>query len=333
MSELVLVAATSVSASLDEQIERASRRREQAHSAKTRERYELPWKRFCSWCHVHDADAAHPQIVATYLNSLFEAGTKLSSIEIARAAILYGHTRDGLQFDSRDQDLRRVMSAIRRGSRKHQKSVAALEAADLRNILASDAADVQSVRDRALIALGFGHALRGPSELLQLDYSKLGDGNGWIELTSAGVTIKLESSKTSQEAAETLICSSASVRQHVAAWIVAGKIAPGTPLFRRLRKGGTVTGSRLTDDGMTQAIRRSVVRLMRSRGMSEAEAAAISRKFNTHSLRRGCATSLAKKGLDAVGLQKVTRHKSLTQLQKYIDLGGQATKPVADLLD
>ena len=332
MREITPILKSALEIDLDRQFERAGARRQDAQSRSTRIRYATARASFLAWCQAHGANGSCPAVVGTFLNSLADSGARLATIEVARSAIVDGHRTNGVSFDSEDYHLQRILAGIRRTKRKGQKSVAALEAHDVKAILALPGTDVQLVRDKALVALGFGHALRGPSELLQLDYGRLGAGNGFIQLTSGGVEIQLECSKASQEKAETLVCEVALVRACVGDWLEVGHICAGTPLFRGLRKGGAVTERRLTGQGMQNAIQRVVRRILTERMIAN-EAAVMAKRYGTHSLRKGLATSLARKGRSAFEIQQVTRHRSLSSVNRYVILGGQATKPVADMLD
>ena len=129
-----------------------------------------------------------------------------------------------------------------------------------------------------------------------------------------------------------LVVAVAAVRRAVAEWISVAGIKPGAPLFVGLRKGGALTSGRLSDTGMLQAVQRRMAQVMIGRGASEPEAVEMAKRYGTHSMRKGVATSMARAGDSVHAIMQVTRHKSLTEVQKYVVLGGVATKPVAKLL-
>ena len=329
---LTVTRAANVSTELAAQIDRAANRRNDAQSPATKKRYATAWAQYALWAAAHGATLADPLALATWLNVLAEAGSKVASVNVARAAVIDRLRADGNAFDARNDDLRRVTSGIKRAFAATQRTVLPIEGADVQAILALEGAGMGLLRDKAMIALAFGHGLRGPSELLALDYAKRGTGNGHIELTSAGVQIELASSKASQERGETLCVAVAVVRRAVAEWINAAGIKPGSPLFVGLRKGGALTSGRLSDTGMLQAVQRRMIEVLMTRGASHAEAVEMAKRYGTHSMRKGVATSMARAGESVHAIMQVTRHKSLSEVQKYVVLGGVATKPVAALL-
>ena len=83
---------------------------------------------------------------------------------------------------------------------------------------------------------------------------------------------------------------------------------------------------------MLQAVQRRMVQVLMTRGASLSEAVEMAKRYGTHSMRKGVATSMARAGESVHAIMQVTRHKSLSEVQKYVVLGGVATKPVAALL-
>ena len=68
-----------------------------------------------------------------------------------------------------------------------------------------------------------------------------------------------------------------------------------------------------------------------TRGASVPEAVEMAKRYDTRSMRKGMATSMARAGDSLHAIMQVTRHKSVTEVQKYVVLGGVATKPVVKL--
>jgi site-specific recombinase XerD len=137
-----------------------------------------------------------------------------------------------------------------------------------------------SSRDRALLLVGFGGALRR-SELVALDVAD-------DEETETGLLVKIRSSKTDQERVGATIaiargdvaCPAKALRE----WLDAAGIEAG-PIFRPIDEGGTVKASRLTDRSVANIVKAYAKRA----GFDDST-------FSGHSLRAGFLTSAAGKG-------------------------------------
>src|SRR6202011_1919556 len=100
----------------------------------------------------------------------------------------------------------------------------------------------KGLRDRALLLIGFGGALRR-SELVALDVADIAE-------TETGLLVTIRGSKTDQErvgatiaiARGDIACPVKALRE----WLGAAGIEAG-PIFRPINKAGTVAIKRLTD--------------------------------------------------------------------------------------
>jgi integrase len=79
------------------------------------------------------------------------------------------------------------------------------------------------------------------------------------------------------------------------------------PVFRRLRRGDTLTDQRLSDQSVALIVKRRA----RAAGVPVAE-------LSGHSLRAGYATAAAAAGVEERKIANVTRHKNLPVLRRYI---------------
>src|ERR1700760_2094330 len=158
------------------------------------------------------------------------------------------------------------------------------------------------MRDRALLLIGFGGALRR-SELVALDVAD-------IEETETGLLVSIRGSKTDQErsgvttavAKGDIACPAKALR----AWLDAAVIEAG-PIFRPIDKGGTGRDSRPN--------RRSVASIVKA----YAERAGFDAStFSGHSLRAGFLTSAAGKGASIFKMMDVSRHRSVDTLRGYV---------------
>jgi integrase len=170
---------------------------------------------------------------------------------------------------------------------------------------------LRSLRDRALLLVGFAAALRR-SEIVALDVRDLDLGRD-----ARGVTLLIRRSKTDQEqqgeaiaipiAEEEALCPV----QALYAWLEAAQISEG-PVFRSfaLPRGRTrsevVQKNRLTGQDVARILRRVL------------KAADIDGDFAGHSLRAGFITSAAVRGVSEASIQRVSRHRSTAVLRGYV---------------
>ena len=175
-------------------------------------------------------------------------------------------------------------------------------------------------RDRAMLLLGFGAALRR-SELVALT---IGD----VEtLPGRGIMLTIRRSKTDQvgagqhvavhaNPAEPGCCPAAALD----AWLRHRRVAPDLdwtasatmrterPMFCAVTKEGKVTGERLSD--------KAVVRLVKQ----AAEGAGLDpEKFAGHSLRRGLLTAGADNRANLAELMRQSRHRSAQSVLGYLE--------------
>jgi integrase len=110
-------------------------------------------------------------------------------------------------------------------------------------------ADLRGLRDRALLLLGFAGALRR-SELVALNVEDL-------EETAEGSLVRIRRSKTDQEGSGDFVSIPHGSRLRpvagVKAWLQAAGIIQG-PIFRSIKKGGSVTLERLSDRSVAQIV-------------------------------------------------------------------------------
>ena len=126
---------------------------------------------------------------------------------------------------------------------------------------------------------------------------------------SRGLLVTIRASKTDQERAGAVVavpyaragndlCAVRTLR----AYLEAAGIHRG-PVFRRLRRGDTLTDQRLSDQSVALIVKRRA----RTAGVPAAE-------LSGHSLRAGYATAAAAAGVEERKIANVTRHKNLPVL-------------------
>ena len=89
-------------------------------------------------------------------------------------------------------------------------------------------------------------------------------------------------------------------------WLDAAGISEG-PVFRRMEKGGRVTGDALSAHSIGKVVKRYAA----AAGYDAAE-------FGGHSLRAGFLTSAAERGASIFRVMDVSRHKSVDTARGYV---------------
>lgn len=279
-------------------------------SAATRRAYRADLRRFGDWCAARGVAAlpAAPETVAAFLAAEAAAGARSATLTRRRAAIrhihrLARHDHPDLADPTDAETVRQAMRGIRRakGTAPERKAPATAERV-LAMVEAIDADTLVGLRDRALLLLGFGAALRR-SELVALDVADLDESPEGLRLT-------IRRSKTDQEGAGATVavvrgaraCPVAAVR----AWMAAAGITEGA-LFRPVAKGGRVGAARLTD--------RSVANVIKARAAAVGLDPAA---FSGHSLRAGFLTSAAARGASLWRMMDVSRHRSVETVRGYV---------------
>jgi integrase len=161
---------------------------------------------------------------------------------------------------------------------------------------------LSTIRDRALLLLGFAGAFRR-SELVALNVED-------IEETKDGLKVTIRRGKTDQEGQGATIaiprgavaCPAAAFK----AWICIAGITNG-PVFRPIAKGERLKHGRLTDRSVAKIVKAHAARV----GLDPVN-------FSGHSLRSGFLTSAAARGASIFKMADQSRHKSMDTLRGYI---------------
>jgi site-specific recombinase XerD len=270
----------------------------------TRRAYRTDFEIFRAWCAERKAGAlpAMPETVAAFLAHEVSRRIKPATISRRLAAIGYAHKLGGLPRPTDDERVRATLRGIRRtlGTAAAKKMPATAE----RIVAMAPIADqrLSSLRDRALLLLGFAGAFRR-SELCALDFED-------IEETAEGLRVRIRHSKTDQEGRGEVIAipfgTVACPVKALKAWLQATSITSG-PIFRPIAKGEKLQGTRLTDRSVAKIVKAHAARV----GLDPA-------KFGGHSLRSGFLTSAAAHGASIFKMADQSRHKSMDTLRGYI---------------
>ena len=308
MSEgaLIVRPATDVSASVDALDAAAAGFAAASKSAATRRAYASDWRDFSNWCADQDTDhlPATGRTAGRYLTHLAGLGRSVSTIDRRAAAIAAVHRAAGHTAPTALEEVRSILTGIRntlgRRPEKKQALTADLVAKVVKRIRGTDLA---SVRDRALILVCFGAALRR-SELVALDVADL-------EPHRRGLLVRIGRSKTDQQGVGRSVAvpdGKLKIPAAVVAWFDASGIADG-PAFRGADRG------RLSPERLTAG---QFARILKARC---AAAGLDPDAFSGHSPRRGFATTAGDDGADLRLTAKHMRHAKLETTLGYMEDG------------
>lgn len=281
-----------------------------SRSPQTWRAYSSDWRQFAAFAAARGQSAlpADPATVADYCSHLATtAGRKPATIARALAAISQAHHLAGWPSPATSAPVRAVMAGIRRSLGSAQQAKTALSPHDLARMLTDPGPGLWGLRNRALILTAFAAALRR-SELVALQLHDL-------ESTPEGFILTIRRSKTDQGGEGNLIgiprarnaelCPVAALTR----WIETAPITAG-PLFRAIHLRSGLTTRALEDHRVASIVKELAARA----GLDPAA-------FSAHSLRSGLATSAARAGASERSIMEQTRHKSLTQVRRYIQRG------------
>lgn len=290
---------------------KSKRRLKKMKSYNTMKAYASDWNDFSDWCQAHNLKdlPTEPETIVNYMNDLADAA-KANTISRRVTAISENHIAAGYGRINPAHDglVRNAMMAIRRekGTFQHGKSPILLETIQLLADCFEDN-DIVSLRDRAILFLGFAGAFRR-SELVNIQIQDL-------TFSSEGLTIFIPQSKGDQlghgnyiaipYAPDKTICAVHAAEQ----WILAAQLQHG-PLFRPFKKNKELRDTQLSDKSVALIVKKYINKI----GLNAAD-------FAGHSLRRGFATSAAQHDIDALTIMRQTRHKSEKMVHRYIEQG------------
>jgi integrase len=278
----------------------------------TRKSYVSDWASWLAFCDRHRIDPlpADPATVRRYLTQVGGVGgrkgakLKPKSAQRHLTAIAAAHRAAGLVFDTQHPILKRTMNGILRTYGTRQEGARALRADDIAAICQTFSLDLLSVRNKAIILLGFAGGFRR-SEIVSLNVSDLAFEDGALR-------VFLRRSKTDQNGeGRTIVimpgknpetCAVAAVR----AWLASAELENegDNPVFRPVGRSG-VELTRLSD----KTVDRIVKRACRAAGLKET--------YSAHSLRAGHVTEALARGADRASIKRQTGHQSDAMLDRY----------------
>ena len=290
----------------DELDQAAARFAAASKSSATRRAYSADWRDFTGWCVELRLDAlpASGRTVGRYLTHLAGLGRSVSTIDRRAAAIASVHRASGHDSPTAREEVRQILQGIRNSLGRRRKKKKALTVDLVSQVIRKiRGQELVSVRDRALILLCFGAALRR-SELVALDVADL-------ERHRRGLMIRLRRSKTDQSGeghSVAVLDGKLKIPAAVEAWLKVSNIAEGA-VFRGCDRG-RLAATRLTAG--------QFARILKARcalaGLDPTE-------IGGHSPRRGFATTAGDEGADLRLTANHMRHAKLETTAGYIEDG------------
>ena len=263
-----------------------------ARAANTVDAYRSDWNDFCDWCSYHHLSSfpAEPETIARRISALTE---NFDAAGLKENPCRYPIVKNALR------GIKRMKGTIQHGK-------APILFDDIKEMLTYlEGDEIQQVRDKAILLVGFYGALRR-SELAGIDVEDL-------KFTRLGLLITLRKSKTDQfDQGQMIAIPMVKDKEYCAVtalqkWLDISGITTG-PVFRGLTKGHHVRKTRISDKSIALIVKH-YAGLM---GMNPDD-------YGAHSLRHGFATSAAQHHVEERQIMRQTRHKSQAIVRRYID--------------
>ena len=259
-----------------------------------------------------------PDAVARYLAN-YAGALSNNTLRQRLAALSRWHAEQGFADPTRDELVRRAFKGIRALHMVAEKQATPLQIVDLERValhcdqvaaIARRAQDrhgeLQALRDRALLLLGFWRAFRS-DELVRLHVEHIALRPG------EGMTLFLPRSKGDHQNEGRTFAMPALSRlcpvDALSSWLTATQLKDG-PVFRRITRWGTVGESGMHVDSLIPIFRRALA----SAGVAKA------RTYSSHSLRRGLAGWATANGWDLKTLMQYVGWRDIHSAARYVDV-------------
>lgn len=307
--------------------------RDHTRSEATVEAYEGDWQRFETWARgvVPNGPAPPlplaPEVVAAFLGWLADEGFANATITRFLSAAAARHRAANLYFARDAPVIRETLQGIRRriGTRQAKKAPLGLEAlAQACERVCKEMPEARCLRARAMLTVGWFCLLRS-ANLVAIRRSHVrfvrftGDG-GWVDASDRfeGFVLHLPESKTDQLGEgrdiavhaqdDEAVCPMQALRTY----FDANSFAPDDLIFPVSEKTVTRLVKHLVSDPTHE--HKSFREIDRCAECSEA-----ARRFGSHSLRRGAATTLAQAGIQERDIMRQGGWKNEKVMRGYID--------------
>ncbi len=310
-AETTTALAVMPSAALAIDLKRAGEYRQHTKASETRRGYKGDWKRFQTWAAATGVETlpAAPEVISAHLSWLASGGYSVASMERFLSAGSHYHRAARCDFPRNAYVVSETLKGIRRtvGVKRSKKAPLGLRAlAGACERLRREAEGLPvveqlgSLRNQAMLTVGWFCLLRSANLVaIRREDVRLvrSEDDDWIDDDDSpnGLILHLPGSKTDQlkEGRDIAVYAQADETvcpvHALVAYLRAGRFAPGDLIFSVNAR----TVSRL----LKRLVSNPVHGHESLRSIEDCEAcAAAARRFASHSLRRGAATLLAKRG-------------------------------------
>jgi site-specific recombinase XerD len=265
-------------------------------SRNTERAYAADLRDFEAWCREHGCPSAPaaPADVAAFLRDRAEL---LAPATVARrlAAVVAAHRRLGLASPRDDAAVRGALASIEWRHRARRRPTRPLDPESLGRLSLCLPATARGVRDRALLLIGYGAALRR-TELVALDARDVDVGrDGSLQLLLARGVVAIP------PGSQPHLCSVRAWR----AWSSLARLDAG-PAFRPIDRHGNVRATRLSDRSVTIVVRRAA-----------ADAGLDPSAYSGRSLRLGMILAAAAVGASDAQIVQQTGHRTQRLVRAY----------------
>jgi len=278
---------------------------------------------------------AAPSDLANFLSARAKAGQSLSTLRAVLAAVKAKHDAKGFAFDSRAPVLTKTLKGIGNATARLPRQAAPLRAADVLDLIANCEDTALGRRDAAAIALGYIFAARR-SELVRIDLEEQGTGDAVLRIGVRSLELILGQSKTTANGEPEIVviprAENAVAVSAIERWIEAANVQPGEPLLRGVASGGKIAppvpegrggnkdrpwGGHMHAQSFATILKNRIATHHEKNGVSRELARKDAERFSGHSLRVGFITTAAEGGADVRAIAAVSRHRSLSMVQRY----------------
>ncbi|MEE9493015.1 MAG: tyrosine-type recombinase/integrase [Gammaproteobacteria bacterium] len=286
-----------------------------ATAQNTRKAYQSAIRHYQGWGGLLPAT---PDMLINYLVHYADT-LNPRTLTLRLTAISRWHEYQEFDNPANDPGVRKTLKGIHRTHGRPKRKARALslnEVAAITNKLQQETDSLKSVRDRALLLIGFFGAFRS-EELATIQVQHV----AWDD---DGITINLPRSKTDQEGkgisksipwSGHSICPATALKR----WL---QIDNDGAVFRAINRWGHVSNQPLKPDSITDIVRT----LVKNTGYN------FYKQISSHSLRRGFATSAARNNIDFQLIKKQGKWKNDATVHEYIDEGQRYTENAAGLM-
>ncbi|WP_251422347.1 site-specific integrase [Veillonella agrestimuris] len=273
--------------------------------------YESDWLDFVDWCNYQKVSyfPATPETVVNYINDLADYA-KANTIARRISAISENYNAAGAAANPCISPLvKQALRGIRRLKGTFQQGKTPILLDDIEDILETmdtlDIPDIQKLRDKAILLVGFMGAFRR-SEIAAITVENL-------KFSPQGLEIFVASSKADQEGQGAIVAiphltgSPLDAVKALKKWLSASQITTG-PVFRGFTKSMSIRNTAISDKSIADIVKRYVSLIGLNPDM-----------YGAHSLRHGFATTAASYGVEERNIMRQTRHHSVNMVRRYIN--------------